>query len=80
MPKDNRILLQVRVSQAEKRRIKAFAAKQGLPLQKALVEAFNAWAEKLRSQPHADRSAKSPEPTRSAPSESRPLASSFAPD
>ena len=48
--------------------------------QKALVEAFNAWAEKLRSQPHADRSAKSPEPRPSAPSEFGHLSSSLAPD
>lgn len=80
MPKEERVLLQVRVSQAEKRRIKAFAARQGLPLQKALVEAFNAWAEKLRSPRHADRSAKAPGPKPSAPPEFRPLSSSLAPD
>jgi hypothetical protein len=48
MPKAERILLQVRVSAADKRRIKSLATKQGITLQKALIEAFNAWAEKLR--------------------------------
>ncbi len=80
MPKEERILLQVRVSPAEKRRIKTFAAKQGLPLQKAVVEAFNAWAEKLHSQPHADRPAKAPGPKPSAPPEFPPLSLSLAPD
>lgn len=50
MPKAERILLQVRLSAADKRRIKSLASKQGLTLQKAVVEAFNAWAKELRTQ------------------------------
>lgn len=49
MPKPEKFLIQIRLSDADRRRIKSLAAKQGLPLQKAVVEAFNAWAEKLRT-------------------------------
>ena len=65
MPKTKkveRILLQVRVTEAQKRRFKALANSRGLTLEKALVEAFAAWAEKLRSHPNAKPSS-SPAPT-----------------
>jgi hypothetical protein len=55
MPKAERILLQVRLSLAEKQRIKSLAARYGFTLEKAVVEAFSAWAEKMRSQPHLPR-------------------------
>ena len=55
MPKAERILLQVRLSASDKRRFKSMAIKQGLTLQKAVVEAFAAWAEKLRTQAHDQR-------------------------
>lgn len=57
MPKAERILLQVRLSASDKRRFKALAIKHGLTLQKAVVEAFAAWAEKLRTQAHDQRPA-----------------------
>ena len=57
MPKPEKFLVQIRLSDADRRRIKSLAAKQGLTLQDAVVEAFNAWAEKLRTQPHALRPA-----------------------
>jgi hypothetical protein len=49
MPKAERILLQVRLSATDRQRIKSLAARQGLSLQDAVVEAFDAWAEKLRA-------------------------------
>lgn len=49
MPKPDRFLLQLRLTGAERRRIKSLAAKQGLTLQKAVVVAFDAWAESLRN-------------------------------
>ncbi len=49
MPKSERHLIQIRLTAADKQRIKSFAAKQGLTLQKAVVVAFAAWAEKVRA-------------------------------
>jgi len=43
-------LFQVRLSESEKRRVKALAAGQGLNLRQATVQAFEAWAEKLQAQ------------------------------
>ena len=40
----------VRLSQADKRRIKGLAATQGLTLRRAILQAFDAWAEKLQSE------------------------------
>jgi hypothetical protein len=51
-------LLQVRLSDNEKRNIKMMAAGQGLTLREATVAAFTAWAEKLRAQAAAAKSAK----------------------
>ena len=48
MPKPEKFLIQIRLSDADRRRIKSLAAKQGLTLQDAVVEAFAAWSEKLR--------------------------------
>jgi len=48
MPKPEKFLVQIRLSDADRRRIKSLAAKQGLTLQDAVVEAFAAWSEKLR--------------------------------
>ena len=42
-------LFQVRISEEEKRRIKTLAASQGMTLQKALIEAFAAWAKELKA-------------------------------
>jgi len=42
-------LFQVRLTEAEKRRIKTLAASQGLTLRQATVQAYEAWAEKLHS-------------------------------
>ncbi|MGA9568394.1 MAG: hypothetical protein WBS19_22930 [Candidatus Korobacteraceae bacterium] len=58
MPKSDKNLFQVRISDEEKRQIKTLAASQGLTLQQALVEAFAAWAEKLQtaSKPTAGKS------------------------
>src|SRR3974390_1664470 len=49
MPKPEKFLIQIRLSDADRRRIKSLAAKQGLTLQDAVVEAFAAWSEKLRT-------------------------------
>lgn len=43
-------LLSVRLPEAERRRIKALAASQGLTLAEAIREAFDAWASQLRRQ------------------------------
>jgi len=51
-------LLQVRLSENEKRNIKMMAAGQGLTLREATLAAFTAWAEKLRAQAAAAKSAK----------------------
>jgi len=57
-PKTERNLLQVRLSDNEKRNIKMMAAGQGLTLREATLAAFTAWAEKLRAQAAAARAAK----------------------
>ena len=49
MPIDRTHLLQVRISEEEKRRIKTLAASQGMTLQKALTEAFAAWEKELKA-------------------------------
>jgi len=57
-PTTERNLLQVRLSENEKRNIKMMAAGQGLTLREATLAAFTAWAEKLRAQAAAAKSAK----------------------
>jgi hypothetical protein len=57
-PDTARNLLQVRLSENEKRNIKMMAAGQGLTLREATLAAFTAWAEKLRSQAAAAKAAK----------------------
>jgi len=57
-PKTARNLLQVRLSENEKRNIKMMAAGQGLTLREATLAAFTAWAEKLRAQAAAVKAAK----------------------
>ncbi len=59
-PKTERNLLQVRLSDNEKRNIKMMAAGQGLTLREATLAAFTAWAEKLRALAAAAKSAKAP--------------------
>ncbi|HZD31814.1 MAG TPA: hypothetical protein VE779_09145 [Candidatus Angelobacter sp.] len=49
-PETARNLLQVRLSENEKRNIKMIAAGQGMTLRQATLAAFTAWAEKLRAQ------------------------------
>jgi hypothetical protein len=51
-------LLQVRLSDNEKRNIKMMAAGQGMTLREATLAAFTAWAEKLRAQAAAARASK----------------------
>jgi hypothetical protein len=53
-----RTMIQVRLTAAQRRRIKSLAANQDMTLQQAIVLAFEAWAEKLR----ADRRNPSPAP------------------
>jgi len=60
-PTTNQNLLQVRLSENEKRNIKVMAAGQGLTLREATLAAFTAWAEKLRAQAAAARAAKASE-------------------
>ena len=45
-------LFAVRLSEADKRRIKSLAASQGLTLREAIVQAFDAWGAQLESQAH----------------------------
>jgi len=52
-------LLQVRLTDNEKRNIKMMAAGQGMTLRQATLAAFAAWAEKLRAQAAAARAARS---------------------
>jgi uncharacterized protein (DUF1778 family) len=51
-------LLQVRVSENDKRNIKTTAASQGMTLREAMLAAFTAWAEKLRAQAAAAKASK----------------------
>jgi len=60
-PTTNQNLLQVRLSENEKRNIKVMAAGQGLTLREATLAAFTAWAEKLRAQAAAARAAEASE-------------------
>lgn len=60
-PTTNQNLLQVRLSDNEKRNIKMMAAGQGLTLREATLAAFTAWAEKLRAQAAAARAARASE-------------------
>jgi hypothetical protein len=57
-PTTERNLLQVRLSENEKRKIKMMAAGQGLTLREATLAAFIAWAEKLRAQAAAAKASK----------------------
>ena len=57
-PKIDRNLLQVRLTENEKRNIKMMAASQGLTLREAVLAAFAAWAEKLRAQAAAAKASK----------------------
>jgi hypothetical protein len=50
--------LVVRLSEAEKREIKALAASQGLTLRQAILQAFQAWAAQLPSRARTDDSAR----------------------
>ena len=54
-PVTERNLLQVRLSQNEKRQIKTMAASQGLTLREAVQAAFTAWSQQLRAQSAAAR-------------------------
>jgi hypothetical protein len=42
-------LLQVRITPSQKGRIKSLAARQHITIEKAVIAAFDAWAEKLRT-------------------------------
>ena len=50
-----RNLLQVRLSENERRNIKVMAASQGLTLREAVLAAFTAWSQQLRAQAAAAR-------------------------
>ena len=54
-PATERNLLQVRLSENEKRLIKTMAASQGLTLREAVLAAFTAWSQQLRAQSTAPR-------------------------
>ena len=76
MPKSERCLLQVRITPSQKGRIKSLAARQNMTIEKAVLEAFDAWAEKLRA-PRPDCSpTKSTFPNPSAGPDSEPSAAS----
>jgi hypothetical protein len=61
-PKTETNLLQVRLTDNEKRNIKMMAVGQGMTLREATLAAFTAWAEKLRAQATAAKSAKAAGP------------------
>ena len=54
-PATERTLLQVRLSENEKRQIKTMAASQGLTLREAVLAAFTAWSQQLRAATAAAR-------------------------
>jgi hypothetical protein len=78
MPKPARYLLQLRLTDSARRRIKSLAAKQGLTLQDAVVEAFDAWAEKLRADKSAGAQARKPNQSAIPISEPGPEPASWA--
>jgi Protein of unknown function (DUF433) len=49
MPQSETKLFQVRLTDAEKRCIKSLAAREGLTLRQAILQAFEAWEERLQS-------------------------------
>ena len=51
MPAKDSKLFQVRLTEAEKRSIKAMAASQGLTLRQAILKAFAAWSSQLNARP-----------------------------
>jgi hypothetical protein len=55
MPPPDRNLLQVRLSESEKRQIKTMVASQGRTLREAVLAAFTAWSQQLRAQAAAAR-------------------------
>ena len=54
-PPPERNLLQVRLTENEKRNIKMMAASQGMTLREATLAAFAAWSQHLRAQAAAPR-------------------------
>ena len=54
-PVTERNLLQVRLSENEKRQIKTMAASQGVTLREAVLAAFTAWYQQLRAAAAARR-------------------------
>jgi len=49
MPKFEIKPIFVRLSEAERRRVRTLAVSQGLTMREAVIEAFEAWARQLRS-------------------------------
>jgi hypothetical protein len=49
MPATDTKLFQVRLTESERRGLKAMAASQGLPLRQAVLQAFQAWAAQLNA-------------------------------
>jgi hypothetical protein len=78
MPQPARYLLQLRLTDPQRRRIKSIAAKQGLTLQQAVVEAFDTWAEKLRAGNPAGAPASKPNRSAAPISEPGPEPASWA--
>ncbi|HVP50091.1 MAG TPA: hypothetical protein VMT56_02605 [Candidatus Bathyarchaeia archaeon] len=69
MPKareTEKFLVQIRLTAAQRTRIKSLAARQNMTIQKAVVEAFEAWAEKLRADRRNPRETGSRIPEQSA--------------
>lgn len=67
MPNSERCLLQVRITPSQKGRIKSLAARQHITIEKAVIAAFDAWAEKLRAPRTDPRPIQSAFPNPSAP-------------
>ena len=78
MRKSEKYPIQIRLSDADRRRIKSLAAKHGFTLQDAVVEAFDAWAEKLRTQPN--RASTAVQPNRDAYPDIQPVPRALPPD
>jgi hypothetical protein len=77
MSQPTRYLLQLRLTDPDRRRIKSLAATQGLTLQDAIVEAFDAWEEKLRAGGPGQRKRQAAKPSPKASLDSAPKAQSL---
>jgi uncharacterized protein (DUF433 family) len=72
MPANRTNLLQVQLTEAEKRHIKTLAASQGLTLRQATLQAFQTWESQLRRQTPAPNPARGARASAGAPMPGQP--------